>query len=113
MTWLPVNFPWSYKNYEYYTYTSLIDLTKPEIAELRQDPVGMMTDLMQNGTYAAAYLIFTRSQQANIEMLGLLPPGTVAKVEAGLQQSSKFKEIYAGPDAQIFTLAGQLKGTSQ
>ena len=83
----------------------------PEVAELRQDPVDMITSLMQNGTYAASYLIFTRSQQANIEMLGLLPPDTIARVEAGLRQSPKFKEIYANQDAQIFIMTSQAKGT--
>lgn len=107
-----INYPWGFKNYEYFDYTSLSYLSETEQAELLADPAAMVSDIMTNANNPTAYLIITRSQKANIEMLGLMPPGSLGRVEQALMQSPKFKLIYSNHDAKIFTLARDFNGVS-
>jgi hypothetical protein len=101
-----VNYPWGFKNYEAYTYLSLTEMSPTELASLMSDPANILAGWMNDRSYAAAYLIITRSQKANVEMLGLLPPGLLVRIEQTLAHSPKFKLIYANGDAKIFKLAG-------
>jgi hypothetical protein len=100
-----VNYPWSFKNYEDYTYLSFTEMSPTELARLMKDPTDILTKWMNDSSYAAAYLIITRSQKANVEMLGLLPPGLLDRIEQALAHSLKFKLIYTNDDAKIFKLA--------
>jgi hypothetical protein len=100
-----VNYPWGFKNYEDYTYLSLTEMSSAELASLLKDPPDVLTEWMNDRSYSAAYLIITRSQKANVEMLGLLPPGLLDRIEQALAHSPKFELIYTNVDAKIFKLA--------
>lgn len=100
-----VNYPWGFKNYEDYTYLSLTEMSPIELASLMKDPADILTNWMNDSSYSAAYLIITRSQKANVEMLGLLPPGLLDRIEQTLAHSPKFKLVYSNGDAKIFKLA--------
>ena len=104
------NYPWAFTKYENYDYNSLTELTPAEQDRLWADPVGEMADMMGNRSYAATYLILTRSQKANVEMLGLMPPGALDQLIQALRRSSQFQEIYRNADADIFTLASSAGG---
>lgn len=102
-----VNYPWAFKNYEEYTYLSLNEMSPTDLASLSQDPIGVLNRWMNDRSYSAAYLIITRSQKANVEMLGLLPPGLLDRIEQSLVHSAKFKLIYSNRDAKIFKLVNE------
>ena len=68
---------------------------------------------MSNQRYALTYLLITRSQKANIDALGIMPAGSLDRIENALMVSGKFKVVYGNADAKIFILADRLKGTTQ
>jgi hypothetical protein len=107
-------------NYEFFNYRSMVDLTEAEKSQVLQDSAGMISKIMNEpvpdpvyinptagGTaplYPAAYLILTRSQTAEVEMGGTMPPNWFPTVINALSQSSSFKVIYQNPDAVVFQL---------
>jgi hypothetical protein len=48
-----------------------------------------------------AYFIVTRSQKAEVEMLGALPAGTLEQVESALRAAPGYTVVYENPDAVI------------
>lgn len=113
-TW---NHPSAFRNYEQYTYTSLVlqpsgsPVPLRQQAALRAHPAAVIADLMANSRYRASYLIITRSQKADVDMMGWMPAGSLDRIERALEQSRQFRVIYANRDATIFTLAP--KGAGQ
>jgi hypothetical protein len=66
--------------------------------------------MMEEGRYSAAYLIITRSQNADVEESGLMPAGSLDKIERTLMQSGHFKVIVANHHATVFKLSGAPRG---
>lgn len=97
------NWPLQYKNYELYQYMSLASLTRDQRLDLIADPAGTLADIMS--PYPAAYFSVTRSQEANVDATGLMPPGTLEKIKQALLQSPEFQVVYQNSDAVVFTLA--------
>jgi hypothetical protein len=50
-----------------------------------------------------AYLLISRSQIADVEMLGAIPRGGVERIERALEGSPYFKVIYRNPEAMVIT----------
>ncbi|HEX5504969.1 MAG TPA: hypothetical protein VFW96_20295 [Thermomicrobiales bacterium] len=101
------DYPALFERYEEFSYVTFVSMPKEQRAELLSDPVGLVGGLMREGHHPAAYLIITRSQKAHVEMTGLLPAGTLERVEAALRASPQFTIVYQNPDAVIFRLAGR------
>lgn len=99
-TW---DWPAKYKNYEYYDYRSMNNLTEPERALLDQDPVDFLARLMQLSPHPEVYVIITRSQKAEVDMTGVMPAGSLARIEDALRQSELFSAVFTNADATIFT----------
>ena len=59
---------------------------------------------MANPDYTATYFFVTRSQKAEIEMEGELPPGAATKIELSIAESGLFKVIYQNDYAAIYVL---------
>ena len=100
-TW---NWPNRYKKYEQYQYESLMTLPKDERGRLGYDPVGVIAQLMQDSRYPAAYLTITRSQKMHVETAGVMPEGSLDRIEEALRQSERFSVVYHNDDATIFQL---------
>jgi len=99
--------PWKFRDYEKYEYALALPSDgvgpagpTPRAAKL----LGALKQLMQNHP-KGAYLIITRSQKAEAEILGLAYPGALEGVEQAASSSPIFKTLYASPQAKIFTLA--------
>jgi hypothetical protein len=113
-TW---NHPSAFRNYELYTYQSLILLPSGNPVPLRQQaalrahPAAVIAGLMADRRYRASYLIITQSQKADVDMMGWLPAGSLDRIERALERSRRFRVIYTNRDATIFTLAP--KGAGQ
>jgi len=103
------NYPSLFQNYEQYTHVALTGRTaaRGQQVTLESDPLTFITTLMNDDTFTASYLIITRSQKAQIEMDGLLPPGTMEHIEQLLRRPDRFRIIYENEDAVIFTPAGR------
>ena len=90
-------------NYELYDYLRFGLFNPEDRKAILADPVGMFADMMSGKHHA--YLIITRSQIADLEMIGAMPQGSVPRMEKTLMSSPEFVVIFRTPDAIVFTLA--------
>jgi hypothetical protein len=98
------NFPWAFVHYDWYTYTFLDSVQASISRNALRSPVNTMVYLMA-GRKPAPYLILTRSEEAEITMLGLWPAGEYTVFTHDLLASGKFKIVYQNSDALILQLA--------
>ncbi len=99
------NTPWKDRDYERYRYRSLTNELTWDPATVA-NPVDATAAAMVNPDYPATYLIITESQIANDDLFVELPV-PLRELLPALQQSSKFRVIYANDDATIFVLADE------
>lgn len=103
------NYPSRFQHYERYTYWPLVVWPRahgePTINQYRADDIRAA---MADPTFTAAYLIITRSQEAELAMLG---GGSFDRLERDLMQSGAFKIIFANTDATIYTLKDGSRGS--
>lgn len=98
------SYPARLQNYERYSYFPLARQLETTQAEVLADPANVLAEWMADRRYSAAYLIVTRSQKAHVDMTGVMPAGSLARIEQALLQSGRFEVVFANPDATIFTL---------
>ena len=60
---------------------------------------------MHDPSHAAAFLIITRSQKAEVAELGAMPPGSLDVIERKLLASPRFRAVFRNRDATVFALA--------
>ena len=111
------DFPWGFTNFEIYDYERIATL-RPEVRRaMVDDPVGQLYDLM--ATHHHAYLVITRTQMFETEMIGAFPravekgacPTAVCRtqglkrIQLALTTSPHFRVIYRNPQATVITLA--------
>jgi hypothetical protein len=98
------DYPWAWKNYERYEYLAL----ETESASLRRraagSPVPTLKALMRDERQAAAFVVLTRSQEAKVDMTGIMRRGTLQRMERALERDPTSVPVYRGPDASIFRL---------
>jgi hypothetical protein len=99
---LTTDYPWAFRDYERYSYQQLAALPADQRRALLSNPVGVLASLIGPGS--PGYVVFSRGQEAEVEMTGELPAGSAAQVERAVSTSPRFREVYGGPDAQIFVL---------
>ena len=98
------NYPSYFLNYEYFFHLP-IALEPLNVRErIIQQPVAVLSNWMANPDYTATYFFVTRSQKAEIEMEGELPPGAATKIELSIAESGLFKVIYQNDYAAIYVL---------
>ena len=95
-TW---NWPVNYRRYEQHDYDSLVSLPKLAREALAERPVDVVERLADHST--EAYLIITHSQKADVDMSGVLPAGTLDRVEQAMLQA-RVPVVFANEDATIF-----------
>jgi hypothetical protein len=99
------NYPSRFKNYELFSYATIDNEPTADKLYLIDHPVETLLNWMSDDRYSATYLIITRSQKAEVDVLGVMPPGSLDKIEQALKQSPEFKVIYSNKDASIFVLS--------
>jgi hypothetical protein len=105
------NYPSRFHNYEYFTYVAISREPAEAQKAIDADPVGSMKRWMSNPDYAAAYLIITRSQKAEMKLNPeTLPQGALERMEQALTASPDFRIIFANEDATVFALASRWEG---
>jgi hypothetical protein len=107
------NYPSQFQNYEFHTYVPIAREPQESRSNVIDHPVEVLSRWMNNRQYSAAYLIITRSQKAESDMLGVMPAGSLDRIEQALMQSREFKVIYGNEDAKIFVLANGANGVGQ
>ena len=107
------NYPSLFRHYEYFTNVAISREPKESLQRILAQPAETMARWMRNKKYSAAYLLITRSQKADINLLPQsMPVGSLEKIEATLAQSPYFRTVYANSDARVFALAEPGAATS-
>jgi GT2 family glycosyltransferase len=97
--------PWENKDVEMYRfYWFALDTPKGR-KEVLANPVGSLAADLGDPRNRAAYLIFSRAQRAEVDTTGLMPAGSIRKIEDAVLQSGRFRVVFHDPDATILTLA--------
>jgi hypothetical protein len=60
--------------------------------------------IMRQHRRQGAYFIITRSTRADAEARGILPPGSLDRLEQALRRAPGMQLIYANQDARIYAL---------
>jgi hypothetical protein len=102
------NLPWKYRDYAAHRYRLVTDMPNwvaraaptADLAPLVRDVRGAMLQ-----SKPPAYLIISRSEEAESDQFGLGRPGALARFAAAIKRSPLFETVYHNPDASIFTLA--------
>jgi hypothetical protein len=98
------NYPWAFRNYERYRYLSIALQPTATRDRILASPATGLRQLVADNGGGRAYLIITRSQEAEAEMTGILLSDSLARVERDLMKSPGFRVVYRGPDAVIFAM---------
>ena len=99
------NYPSQFRNYENFVYVPLseeLDEIKDEL--LTQPDVLLARWLSQSEN--GGYIIITKGQKALYDNLGLMPVGSLQRIEDALLRSPLLTLAYSTADAMVFTLAG-------
>ncbi len=100
------NYPSQFLNYENFTYVRIADENTESQRAIEADPVDVLGRWLDDPQWNAAYIIITRSQKAYVDDMGILPKGSLDRIERALLASPRFHLAYATRDAVIFTLDG-------
>jgi hypothetical protein len=99
--------PWQARHYADHRYRTIVASRDwPRISRLAPGAPAQLAAVerylrLQRG---GAYLVLTRSQTAEVELTGLGPRGSLARVDTALRRSSAFRLLYANRDASVYTL---------
>jgi hypothetical protein len=101
------NLPWKFQDYDKFDYREVTDKDVWTGHESPARAVTRIEALMGSANGADAYLVFTRSQEAENDILALSPPGGLERVERLVTKSRHFTLVYRNPDAAIFVVAAR------
>ena len=98
------DYPGGSLDYEYYNQVSWLEgLTARDRLAIEHDPVRALQDLLSTSA-TPAYFILTKSQEAEIEIEGLVPPATLEHIEQIPGTAPQFTVIYRNADAVVLEL---------
>lgn len=98
------NYPYQFMNYERYEYVPITEESEQSIAAILADPAAELGSWLQGWGPVGGYVIITRSQKAYVDDMGVLPRGSLERIERELLKSSRFKLVYATEDGMVFSL---------
>ena len=101
------NFPSQFRNYERFVHVRLTEEPPDGVLALLVDPPTRLGEWLEDTRFGAGYVVITRSQKADVEAEGSLPPGALDRIESALRSSARFQIAYENRDAVIFELAAK------
>lgn len=96
------SYPSQFMNYENFIYLPLASETAAERAEVLADPARVLDRWFSDPRLRDGYVILTRSQQAYVEAMGIMPKGALERLALDLMASPDFLLVHANRDARIF-----------
>jgi hypothetical protein len=96
------DYPNQFHDAERFTYVTLATEPTRSIDQIMKNPVGKLAEWLGDPRYREAYLLITKSQKEQIDAIGPLPRGSLAKIEAALLASPRFQVVYHDEDASLF-----------
>jgi hypothetical protein len=104
------DYPWAWRNYERYEYFALEDATASVRRRAARSPVETLEALMHEDRRPGAYIVLTRTQEARVDMTGVMQRGSLQRMERALARDPAFIEVLRRPDASIFRLDPRSRG---
>ncbi len=98
------DYPWAFSHFEHYDYYRFALLEPEDRTAVVDDPIDRLAEIMTGGGHDRAFLVFTRSQSADVAMTGMLPVGALDAVEHAVATSPAYRLVYTNPDSRIYTL---------
>jgi hypothetical protein len=95
------DYPNQFNNAERITHVSLNSEPTPSVRRVLAQPVERLADWLSNPRYADAYLLITRAQKEQIDAIGPLPRGSLARIEAAVLASPRFEVVFHDDDATL------------
>jgi hypothetical protein len=99
------NYPWAFTHYEDYTYVALSELAPHDRKNAIAKPAESVSAIASRDAVPCAYVILTSSQEAAVDMTGLMPKGSLDAISRGLSASSRFRLMLRNPSAVVFGTA--------
>ncbi|MDQ3865333.1 MAG: hypothetical protein M3304_00675 [Actinomycetota bacterium] len=105
------NLPWKFEGYEKYDYETITSV--PSWDSMRTPSPNwwaLVSDIrgeLRKRDPGRAFLIITRSNKAQAELLGYARRGRVDRLEERLERSPGFRLLYGNQDAKIFVLVNE------
>jgi O-antigen/teichoic acid export membrane protein/aminoglycoside phosphotransferase len=106
------NYPHQFENYERFDYVTLSREPPASQARFASSPATVLSEWMSDEEHSDAFLIITRSQKAEVSDEGVMPPGSLDRIEDALLDSPQFRVVLQNSDAIIFALARDPRGAS-
>jgi hypothetical protein len=110
------NLPWRYRDYERHEYDLITELQSWKNLIVNPDGVlGVVYEVrgLMRAYPEGAYLIFTRSQKAYVDLLGGGPRGARDRVARAVLRWAAGRQLYENEDARVFKLSGTVRGTDR
>ncbi|MEA2254282.1 MAG: hypothetical protein QOG35_327 [Solirubrobacteraceae bacterium] len=102
--------PWESHGYELHRFRLVASSPAwPQIVGLAPGSAAQLSALarLMRSQPGGAYLVLTRSQKAEVDLTGLGPRGSLARVDAALRDSRRFRLLYDNGDGSVYALAGR------
>ncbi len=96
------NTPWAFTHYADYQYLWYLGDTASVANAVTTHPVSALVNLMES--YPHAYLIFSSTDAAQIEMTGALAPGKYQAIEQDVRSSPQFETVLSQGGVLVMTL---------
>lgn len=98
------NYPVQFAGYEDLTYVPIASEPAHDRQQILDDPATVLAEWLGDESYRTGYVLVTRSQRAEADATGILPPGALARLEDDLRGSPLFTTVYDTADATVFAL---------
>jgi hypothetical protein len=98
------NYPWAFEHYEAYSYLSLADLRPRDRWRVVARPAETIAAIARKDGIACAYVVITSSEKAAVDMSGVMPVGSLERIERRLETAPAYRIILRNPSATIFRL---------
>jgi hypothetical protein len=97
------NLPWAFTHYDTYTYEWYTTEDAAYVRRIIASPVDTFAQKM--GHFPHAYLIFSSTDAAEVEMTGLMPRDSLVRLEREVMASKRFVIVMQTPHIAVLTLA--------
>jgi hypothetical protein len=96
------DYPWAFTHYEDFSYLSLADLSPADRRQVIATPVEAISSIARRARVPCAYVIIAASEEATVDMTGVMPPGSLATIERKLSRSPRFHVLLRNPSTTVF-----------
>jgi GT2 family glycosyltransferase len=96
------NYPWAFEHYEEYSYLSLADLAPRDRRNVIARPAETIAAIARQSRALCTYVVITSSEKAAVDMSGVMPAGSLERIEHRLATAPGYRLVLSNPSATIF-----------